>query len=368
MNDCNKITSLSFVNTSTKKETEAETNMSPDVVVYVKARGKRTPVALSWSLLAMYIEWKADNQSDCYRKTFTGNEVLDSDADKHAQIRGQIYSYAAKALDSQHRRWIFALGVFGKFFRVFRFDPSSVVVSEPVSFMEHPEVMVEIFARFGCMTPAERGHDPTVIPATAAEKRLFQDQLDKYETRVTEENLRLHPDINNLDVTKVVRIQVNNEEDGATHWYLACKSPSLHPNRSPCGRLSRGFIAMPLKPGPQDKGKLYWLKDCWRSNQIESEASIYQQLKVGNVSRIPNIFCAGDVLYDGVVQETLNDTLLDDESADSWRRPVHIIYHMVHYRLVSELLIPIDNVEDVEELLLVGRDILCGMAIVLFVM
>ena len=360
MNGCGKITSLSFVRTSTKKETGSGTNMSPDIVVYVKARGKRTPTALSWSLLDMYIEWKPDASDDCYRQIFFGEEVLDSDAEKHAQTRGQIYSYAAKALDSQHRRWIFALGVFGKFFRVFRFDPSSVVVSEPVSFMEHPEVMVEIFARFGCMTPAERGHDPTVTPATAAEKRLFRDQLRNYEIRVTEENLRLHPAVKNLDTTKVVRIQVNNEEDGATHWYLASKPASLHPNRSPCGRLSRGLLAMPLKPGPQDKGKLYWLKDCWRSDQVESEASIYRRLKKKNVRNIPNIFCMGDVLEDGVVQETLNDTLLDDEDADSWRRPVHIVHHMIHYRLVSELLVPISSVEDVEDLLLVGRDILNG--------
>ena len=361
MNGCSKITSLSFVRTSTKKESGSGTNMSPDIVVYVKVRGKRTPTALSWSSLEMYVEWKPDDTDDCYRKIFVGEEVLDLDAEKHSQTRGQIYSYAAKALDSQHRGWILALSVFGQFFRVYRFDPSSVVVSEPISFRDHPEMMVEIFARFGCMNPAERGHDTTVIPSTAAEKKLFRDQIRDYKLRVEEDNLRLHPDVKGLDSTKVVRIRVNNEDDGATHWYLACKPGSLHPNRSPCGRLSRGFLAMPLKPGPQDKGKLYWLKDCWRSDQVESEASIYRRLKAGNVRNIPNILCMGDVLQDGVVQETFNDTLLDDEDADSWRRPVHIIYHMVHYRLVSELLIPINCVEDAEDLLLVGRDILSGM-------
>ena len=69
----------------------------------------------------------------------------------------------------------------------------------------------------------------------------------------------------------------------------------------------------------------------------------------------------GDVLYDDLRQETLNDSLLNDRTADTWRRPVQMIHHMIHYRVVSELLIPIDQVEDAKELFFVTRGILNGM-------
>ena len=63
----------------------------------------------------------------------------------------------------------------------------------------------------------------------------------------------------------------------------------------------------------------------------------------------------GDVVVGGILQETVNDTLLRDESTQEWRRPVHLIHHMIHYLVVTELLIPLDAIKDAKELLLVGR-------------
>ena len=334
--------------------------MKPDISVYATARGKRTILVLRWPDVELFIEWKTEWEHDGYCDIFhDDDDILDADTIKATHTRGQIYSYAANVMDSQYRLSVFAISICGNFARFYRFDPSCVVVTEPVSFRLNPEVVVDFLVRFSSMTPAERGHDPTVIPATPAEKRLFQSRLKDYRKRVSDEHLRLHPDVETLDAKKVVKIQVNNEEDGTTHWYLACKPGSLPVNYSPCGRLSRGFIATPLS-SEAPKGKLLWLKDCWRSDQVESEASIYHYLKESGVENIPDVKYVGDVLYESVVQETFNDTLLDDETADSWRRPVNIIHHMVHYRLVSELLIPVDGVEDAQELLLVGRDILNG--------
>ena len=87
---------------------------------------------------------------------------------------------------------------------------------------------------------------------------------------------------------------------------------------------------------------------------------MYRYLKEKDVENIPAIKCMGDV-FDGTTrQETLNDSLCHDKKADQWRRPVHVIPHMIHYRIVTELLIPIGEVQDARELLLVGRDILNG--------
>ena len=309
----------------------------------------------------MIIEWKADSELDGFRDDFPDEyTTLDCDTDKAAQTRGQIYSYASEALDNQHRLFVLALTICGDFARFYRFDASSVVVSELISIRDDAEVVVEFFARYGCMTPAERGYDPTVIPATAQEKKLFEGHVKDYLRRVAGNELKLHPDAKDLDATKTVKIQVNNEEDGTTHYYLACKPKSSPVNYSPCGSFSRGFFAVPLYTGTlkathPDKGKLYWLKDSWRSDGVDSEASIYRLLKEKNVVNLPDIKCIGDVMEGEILQETLNDTLLQDETADEWRRPVHLIHHMIHYRLVTELLIPLNAIEDAQELLLVGR-------------
>ena len=379
MSGSKKFPGLEFVVTAEKKDPETGCKMSPDIVVYLSG-GKRV-TRLIWSDIEIFIEWKRDVDADGFRRTFSEGHVLDAPSVKALESRGQIYSYAAQALNEQHRSCVFAVSICSQFARLYRFDPSCVVVSEMIPFMETPAPLFEFFARFAAMTPAERGHDPTVVPATNAEKALFRTRVKEYLERVESKNLRKHPDVESLDYDKTVKIQVDDEVDGNTHTYLACKPSSLHTNYSPCGRLSRGFIATPISPpdpehvsdagssdGSEDEtdeigrdwGKLFWLKDCWRSNSVESEASIYRHLKLMGVEGLPVIRCAGDVLCGGTVQESLNDTLLDDPETSSWRTPTHIIYHMIHYRLVSELLIPLHMVEDARELLLVGRDILNG--------
>ena len=97
------------------------------------------------------------------------------------------------------------------------------MVTEPIPLRDHPEVVVEFFVHYGSMTVAERGYDPTVILATVGERRTFKSRLSEYKKRVDDEELRLHPDVEKLDLDNVVKIQVNNEEDGNTSWYLACR-------------------------------------------------------------------------------------------------------------------------------------------------
>ena len=85
---------------------------------------------------------------------------------------------------------------------------------------------------------------------------------------------------------------------------------------------------------------------------------IYRHLRATGVPNLPKVIHAGDVKTAECVQETVNHTLLSDPRAKSWRRPTDHIRHMIHFRLVSELLIPLESVESAEDLLLVGRDIL----------
>lgn len=322
----------------------------------------------------IFIEWRPDDDRDGYRESFVSDQLLDDGSDRALRLRGQVFTYAAHLRDSQHRLFFFAVDIYESRARLYRFDPSCVVISEPIHFREDSRLLDEFFVRYAALPAIQRGHDPAVISATPAEEALFQERIREYFERVKKDGLREHPGIKKLG-GRISKVQVN-DLNGNTRWYLACKCTTFPVTPLPCGRFSRGYIAINAPIGAtaskvqhiesrtasgqlrNEKGKLFWLKDCWRVDSTESEASIYYDLKDRGVPNLPHIECAGDVLFETRIQETANDTLLSDPSADSWRRPTLLIQNMVHHRIVSGVLIPLDHLENVRELLLVGRDIL----------
>ena len=153
-----------------------------------------------------------------------------------------------------------------------------------------------------------------------------------------------------------------NDISGTTRTYLACTCSSIAVNSLPCGRITRGYVVTPLDPAPPSnaKGTLLWLKDCWRPASGDSEIEIYRELKAKGVPNLPDIKCAGDVSFNNQVQESTNDSLLSDGMAGSWSWSTTKIRRMIHHRIVSEILIPLECVENAGDLLRVGRDILHG--------
>ena len=314
----------------------------------------------------MFIEWRADAKRDAYREPCVKGQCLDYPSKRALKLRGQMFSFAARLMDSQHRLFVFAVDIYGDRARLYRFDPSSVVVSEPILFRKDSKLLDQFFLRYSSASPAERGYDPTIILATKAEKVLFQSRINEYFERAKRGNLRVHPEINKLS-NEVFRAQVNGV-DGEVLWYLACRCEKVSNDRSPCGRFTRGFIAtpveldssVPLPPG--ERVTLFWLKDSWRPSCSESEISVYHKLKARGVQNLPEIIYAGDIRDGSGLQSTLNDSVLFGND-HSWFRPTKPIRNMVHHRIVSELLIPITSVQNAKELLLVGKDILIGKAL-----
>ena len=326
----------------------------------------------------LFVEWKPDATRDGYRETFVGKDTLDYPSKRALKLRGQMFAFAGRLMDSQPRLFTFAIDICGDRARLYRFDPSCVVVSEPILLREDAQLLDEFFLRYTAASRLQRGYDPTVIPATDSEKTLFRARVQEYLDRAEKKDLRVHPQAKTL-TNEIFRVQVNDLE-GNAHWYLSCKPGRLSSDRSPCGRFTRGFIATPaisndrtstshdgghqktLHP-PEDKANLFWLKDSWRPTCTESEISIYHKLKAKGVPNLPDIVCAGDILDEGARQGTSNDSLLSDCNASSWARPTKPIRHMVHHRIVSGLLIPLTSVRNARELLLVGRDILTSESV-----
>ena len=314
---------------------------------------------------------------DPYRQDFSSEQEGLEDPSFHStDVRKQLLSHASLQMGHQFRLFTFAVGIFESRARFYRFDTSSVLVSECFNYHEDPKTLAQFFLRYSAMTPVERGLDPTVTLASPAEKKLYQSHIQDYLTRTKEQNLRRYPDIENIgnEDFPVSKVQVN-DVSGGVRWYLVCKPSAMPYNSTHRGRFTRGFIAVPAPPshgrardrahsGPSgqddDKGKLYWLKDSWRPIRDKPELLIFADLKKKGVPHLPDIICGGDILSDGKRQETSNDLYWIDPDA-TWLRPVTDLRHMIHHRIVQRLLIPLNQVESARELLRVGRDVLEGM-------
>ena len=87
-----------------------------------------------------------------------------------------MLAFVARPIDSQHRLCVYVVDIYGDRARIYRFDTSFVVVSEPILFREDGKLLDQFFLRYSAASPVERAFDPTVIPATVAEKTLFQER------------------------------------------------------------------------------------------------------------------------------------------------------------------------------------------------
>ncbi|KAK7688394.1 hypothetical protein QCA50_008767 [Cerrena zonata] len=372
MTDPKLCSGFEFVSTKAKNRSSSESNLYPGIAVYPQGAVRNS--VPDWPHMEFFIEWRPDEDFDCYYEASVNDQILDDSCDEAFELRGRMFTYAAHLMDCQHRLFAFAVDMFGSYARLYRFDPSCIVVSDLIHYRRDPQLLDQFFVRYSALSRVQRGYDPTVVTATNAEKALFQARVKEYLQRAKEDNLRTHPDVRALN-HNVVKMKVH-DVNGRADWYLACKCSTIPTNPLPCGRFTRGFIATPASsaPHPQHdttyeseqhavkKGGLFWLKDSWRPSSGDSEASIYYNLKDRGVPNLPEIRRTGDVRVGSIVQETMNDTLLSDPSTKSWRRSTDTIRHMIHHRIVSGLLIPLEYVENAKELLLVGRDVLNALA------
>ncbi|KAK7682121.1 hypothetical protein QCA50_014707 [Cerrena zonata] len=356
---------LCFVKTTSNRNNKPNVmDISPDVVAY---EGSQPPPKLDWSLLDLFFDLKSSLAQDGYHNTFQNSrQHVEHDTNGARKTRGQIYTYAARQMSDQHRLFVFCVGIYGQFVRFFRIDRSSVTVSARANYIANPKVLVEFLLRYGQLTRTQRGYDPTVSPATEFEKKLFISHVTQYLERVRgNENLREHAGAQKLLESKypIHKVQVNDAKSGTTHFYLIREPTARYSAMSPCTRATRGYIAvyMPTKGDDlinQEAGHLDWLKDFWRTDGLETEATILHKLRDAGVSHLPIVRCAGDVLFDGETQRTVNDTWRTKEEANTWRRPVGGNSRaLIHHRVVEELLHPLSSVINARELVRSGRDI-----------
>jgi len=211
------------------------------------------------------------------------------------KVRGQLSSYVSALLGSQFRLHTFVILVSGKYARLMFWDRSGATVTRRFIYAREGEApkhfLSEFLWRYSQASPPQRGHDPTVRPASLEEVQKYGDAPK----RLKQENLACHREF---------RIMTIPDRDDSTkeHDFLI-SSPSQHHTRSPFGRATRPMVACDMC------GNSVFIKDYWRAvvPGIEKEGDIYKILEEHNVPHIAPFGVGNDVREYTTITHTLRN-------------------------------------------------------------
>ncbi|KAA1467253.1 hypothetical protein DENSPDRAFT_847428 [Dentipellis sp. KUC8613] len=300
-----------------------------------RPNGSAKSHAVDWHRMELCIECKTHEQDPFSdppanmpynRDEFSFEKLSSIEA---MEARGQLISYASAHMSLQFRCFCFSVCLIDqKDARLIRWDRSGAIVSERFDITKDGNALVEFLWRFNHISYAQRGHDPSVTVASAAERAL----AEKHSMTG--------------DIHKVL---VVNDVDKAKRYFLI-SSPTEY-KLVVTGRASFGDIALDLQTE-----KRVWLKDSWRIDldEMEKEFDIYEKLRAYHVRNIAELVCGGDVVG-GAGQKTVTQ----DYAEAPWRHGEVALLPHRHYRLVLGTIgHPLKKFRSTKELVQVAHDAL----------
>ncbi|CAL1708971.1 unnamed protein product [Somion occarium] len=309
---------------------------------------------MDYTIMEFFVEAKLsdladpfyDNQDTCLDDTtenMTGESV---------ETREQIIDYTTALLSRQHRRFAFSIVICGQYARFLRWDRAGCIVSDIFDYLEDPDILLDFFWCYARLTREERGFDPTVVPASAAESKLFSDALSRYieESKPRDVSyLQPSPD-STYRISKMHIPMVKGIRElivGKPFW--DADSPS---------RTTRAYAAYDMV-----EEKIVFAKDSWRDEDdgVLSEAEIYDTLKRNNVPFLPEVIAAGDVYVKAKKKKVYQRTLTQKWSTANskptlWCLPGASLRALVHCRVVQELAYPLMSALSSKEVVQAVRD------------
>jgi hypothetical protein len=158
-------------------EEQVKTNfplkIKPDCLVFDKDHSFSVPDS---STVEFFIKFKREPEDDPFATvTFQFmNTTLSSPgppsnpfmkmSNEAVLTRGQITAYVTSHMSTQYRTHIFSVLICGSKARLIRWDCSSAIVTEPISYNEDPHLF-DFFICFDRSPPDVQGQDTTVSPA-----------------------------------------------------------------------------------------------------------------------------------------------------------------------------------------------------------
>lgn len=280
---------------------------------------------------------------------------LDACTDENAKrTRKRITSFTAAQFAHQHRNFAFSLLLCGSRARFVRWDYAGAIVTKHFDYHQDSRLLAEFFWRYGQLTSAQRGVDPTVFVATSEERDSFTASIHQW---MADKSKRKSPGMKNAtDPEYTCHKIMMAGPNGASNEYLVQKP--LSPPTSPVGRCTKAYIALDLATN-----KLVFLKDYWRSSDRNrpAEADVYHALETAGVPHLPRVHVAGDVFNDdGQPQATLTGKWKQEACGSTDRR------EYIHHRIVQDIAYPLSSVRSSRELVAAIRSTVQCKSLILF--
>jgi hypothetical protein len=306
--------------------------VKPDICVY--ADGTTHGCHVSTAEVIVEFKWDAINVAFCdppLSSNVDGFSFINQ-AMKGMDTLGQITSYAAAQLGAQYRTHIFSVLIVGSLARIIRWDMEGAIVTRAFNYNTKPH-LADFFRRFSQASPALRGVDTSVTPASSEEAIRAWLRL----------NLRANMPMFTVTIPAA-------EGDGSIRLIIPAPVPC---GLSPVGRRTRACPAFdPIH------NKIVMFKDSWRVAlpDILPEGVTYKLLNDANVCNVATCIACHDV--PSLPQQRTQTMKF---TSASWACHIGHLTPHIHYRLALNLVgKPLTQFESSCEVVQAVRDALIG--------
>ncbi|KAI0073821.1 hypothetical protein K474DRAFT_1774461 [Panus rudis PR-1116 ss-1] len=320
----------------------------------------------NWTNLELIVDVRDNESADPFPFPSADSTHQSPHIDEGAsqQVLEDLERYFLAQFCRQHRTSTLAICIFGRFVRFLRVDHAGVSVSESTNYVSNPRVLAEFLWRYSHLSRIQRGFDPTVVPATSAERLLLTKAITHHVTSA-DLNVQADPKIRNTLAKDypTYKIEVVDEFSSKRTEYIVRK-PCAEPSH-PLGRATRGFVALLLDSNDSDESpaslgrRLVFMKDYWRvpSTTLQKESESYNNLEEHDVPHIPTVFSAGDVFSGSQPQLSVTQRILRLKGVKLTNPPTSLS-QFIHHRVVQQLGLPLDTLRNARDLVQVMRDAL----------
>ncbi|EJF56409.1 hypothetical protein DICSQDRAFT_183831 [Dichomitus squalens LYAD-421 SS1] len=240
----------------------------------------------------------------------------------------QLSATAELLFAAQHRVFLFMLVVFGRNFRLVRWDRSGVVATPLTDYYKRPTMLCDCLRRLSLLDDSSLGFDTTATRLPSRDPDYLRmdiaaahhgTDIDHSERHVEEGELEEVPMFRY--VRSLFRDSLSGDwpryrlqvQDGdSLRSYLVGKP--IFRGSGTTGRGTRGYVAF-----DSETGCFVWLKDTWRASAMatEREGDVLRQLNDAGIENVPTLECHGDV-HD---QATVTDIWWERKHAPSSTSP-----------------------------------------------
>ncbi|TBU48236.1 hypothetical protein BD309DRAFT_949941 [Dichomitus squalens] len=296
------------------RHTSGTNTFCPDLGIYPvdcpahSQAGAGDRFRVSWPHIEVVIEVK---------KTSSSTTMTTADAPTsplplpHQSDRGQLIDYGIEVLNRQHRLFCFAIVILDDTARLLRYDRTGITMTSKFDYLERPEVIGRFFYRLSLATRMERGYDPTVVPSSAEEDKLFRGLSARFTPGSAESQALVNATSTGWPTNKITidapfsdgKKAVSRHDAILERHFLVGKPAFM--GRSLVGRGTKAFVAYDMA-----NDRVVFIKDSWRPDtggRTQSEYDIYLQLREKIPKRklyIPTLLGGGDVKFEGRQQQT----------------------------------------------------------------